>query len=269
MSSLLQRLADVALGAPTATLHAMARLPYLAPPALMPADTDADTPAALRPATPPRAGEAPFPTLAPRADGRPSSSRPTAPPTTAEPRPPVPPQASRQPVDIRDAAEPQPTAEPAAQPHDTPPAERFSITIGPAPGTGAKSAAPTPSPVVENTNTPPPAASPQQPTAPPRQAGPRLEARPARPPSNPAEPPRALLPQTSGSPPPRPAAPATLRPPAHPQAPAAEPEIHVHIGRVEVTAVHRPAEPPKRSPSSRPQPMSLDEYLARRTGRQP
>lgn len=162
MSSLLQRLAGAALGVPTATLHAMARLPYLAPPALMPADADADAPAALRPATPPQAGDAPLPTLAPRADGKPSSSRPMAPPAAAESRPPAPLQASRQPVDIPDAAPSRPAAEPPVIPPDAPPAERFSITIGPPPGPGARSATPTQSPVVENTDTTPPVTRPQQ-----------------------------------------------------------------------------------------------------------
>lgn len=273
MSSLLQRLAGAALGAPTPTLHAMARLPYLAPPALMPADTDADAPAALQPATPPQAGDAPLPTVAPWANSKPPSSRPTAPPATVESRPPAPPPASRQPVDTHGARPPRATAEPADIPPDAPPAERFSITIGPPPGPGTRSATPTPPPVVENTNTASPVTRPQQLTPSARQAGPHLETRLARPPSPPFDPaaaPRALLPQTPGSPPPRPAGPAALRPPIHSQPTvAAEPDIHVHIGRVEVTAVHRPAEPPRRSPPSRPQPMSLDEYLARREGRQP
>jgi hypothetical protein len=43
-------------------------------------------------------------------------------------------------------------------------------------------------------------------------------------------------------------------------------EVHVHIGRIEVTAVHEPA-PAKPAAARRPAPMSLDEYLARRLGR--
>ena len=40
-------------------------------------------------------------------------------------------------------------------------------------------------------------------------------------------------------------------------------EVHVHIGRIEVTAVHEAApERPKRPPARGP--MSLDEYLTRR-----
>lgn len=41
-------------------------------------------------------------------------------------------------------------------------------------------------------------------------------------------------------------------------------EVHVHIGRIDVTAVHEAA-PPRRKPASMPGPMSLDSYLARRS----
>lgn len=40
-------------------------------------------------------------------------------------------------------------------------------------------------------------------------------------------------------------------------------EVHVNIGRIEIAAVHAPAAP-KRSQASGKQPMSLDEYLAKR-----
>lgn len=43
-------------------------------------------------------------------------------------------------------------------------------------------------------------------------------------------------------------------------------EVHVHIGRIEVTAVHeKPVSKPSAIPARR-QPMSLDEYLAKRQG---
>ena len=42
-------------------------------------------------------------------------------------------------------------------------------------------------------------------------------------------------------------------------------EVHVSIGRIEVTAVHEPA-PPKPAVSRRSAPMSLDDYLAKRHG---
>jgi len=42
-------------------------------------------------------------------------------------------------------------------------------------------------------------------------------------------------------------------------------EVHVTIGRIEVTAVHE-APPAKRAAPSRPAPMSLHDYLAKRQG---
>lgn len=55
-----------------------------------------------------------------------------------------------------------------------------------------------------------------------------------------------------------------LDPSRQPSPPAAEPaEVHVHIGRIEVTAI---AQPPAHKPAvrERSQPLSLDAYLARR-----
>lgn len=67
-----------------------------------------------------------------------------------------------------------------------------------------------------------------------------------------------------------PAAPPAGRAPAAPTgvadlrpktpSPDAPDEVHVHIGRIEVTAVQET--PPKRAARSRPPPVSLDEYLA-------
>jgi hypothetical protein len=64
-------------------------------------------------------------------------------------------------------------------------------------------------------------------------------------------------------------APATTRWPAmtnsatHAVASAEPSEVHIHIGRIEVTAMHEAA-PPRRPPVPRPSPMSLDAYLAKR-----
>lgn len=52
---------------------------------------------------------------------------------------------------------------------------------------------------------------------------------------------------------------------AVPGSEAAEPEVHVTIGRIEVTAVHAPPSP-KRVPAPGKKPMSLDDYLAKRNG---
>jgi hypothetical protein len=41
-------------------------------------------------------------------------------------------------------------------------------------------------------------------------------------------------------------------------------EVHIHIGRIDVTAVHE-APPPRRRAAPSPAPMSLDTYLARRS----
>ncbi len=50
---------------------------------------------------------------------------------------------------------------------------------------------------------------------------------------------------------------------------AGEPtEVHVRIGRIEITAV-QDAPPPKRQAAKANKPMTLDEYLARRQGRRP
>ncbi|OGB94732.1 MAG: hypothetical protein A3G82_18955 [Burkholderiales bacterium RIFCSPLOWO2_12_FULL_67_210] len=43
-------------------------------------------------------------------------------------------------------------------------------------------------------------------------------------------------------------------------------EVHVSIGRIEVTAIHEPAAPTQRPAARRKAPVSLDEYLARRQG---
>jgi hypothetical protein len=60
-------------------------------------------------------------------------------------------------------------------------------------------------------------------------------------------------------------APTTARQAAMAQGAASESatEIHIHIGRIDVTAVHESA-PPRRAPPKSPPPMSLDNYLAKR-----
>lgn len=50
-------------------------------------------------------------------------------------------------------------------------------------------------------------------------------------------------------------------------APPPPPDVHIHIGRVELTAVAPPA-PVRRESASAKKPMSLDEYLRRRSGRE-
>jgi hypothetical protein len=57
--------------------------------------------------------------------------------------------------------------------------------------------------------------------------------------------------------------PGMTNPAAHAVANAEPSEVHIHIGRIEVTAVHEAASP-RRPPVPRPPPMSLDAYLAKR-----
>ncbi|HEF4760892.1 TPA: hypothetical protein SAN82_003339 [Pseudomonas putida] len=62
--------------------------------------------------------------------------------------------------------------------------------------------------------------------------------------------------------------PTPLRPFNPPPSPPVADEVHVHIGRIEVTALHEaaPAKPPPRTPQPS---LSLDDYLARRKGERP
>ncbi|WP_410670168.1 hypothetical protein [Amycolatopsis sp. cmx-4-68] len=54
--------------------------------------------------------------------------------------------------------------------------------------------------------------------------------------------------------------------PASRRAPAAEPTVHISIGRVEVKAAPQPAPPPARAESPRRPAVSLDDYLRNRAG---
>ena len=57
-----------------------------------------------------------------------------------------------------------------------------------------------------------------------------------------------------------------LRRPGHGSRVEETTEVHVSIGRIEVTAIHEPAAPAQRPAARRKAPVSLDEYLARRQG---
>jgi hypothetical protein len=64
--------------------------------------------------------------------------------------------------------------------------------------------------------------------------------------------------------------PATRRQTDSDAASAAEtPDVHIHIGRIELTAIAAPAAPRRAPPANAKAPMSLDEYLRRRNGRAP
>lgn len=74
---------------------------------------------------------------------------------------------------------------------------------------------------------------------------------------------------SSAAPPRRPAARVRSQPMRYLDTKATETnEVHVTIGRIEITAVHAP-QPAKPSPSPGKKPVSLDEYLAKRNGSGP
>lgn len=82
--------------------------------------------------------------------------------------------------------------------------------------------------------------------------------------------PTPLLPTTAGTASPQPPArhaawPTAIGTQHSPTAAPQETEVHIHIGRIDVTALHE-APRAKAKPRERAQPMSLDAYLARRKG---
>lgn len=256
MSGLFRRLARQVAGPRPATVHAMARLPFHAPPA----PVSADEGGTLMPlAHAPAADPAPVPPSATAA----RSTHPAAPARSrrhghAEPASPAAPVIDTPAVDtpaplvaLRDD-EPSPPAEP------TRPRPRQADTDihGPAAPVAAATVAVAASAPAWQVEVPPAAArrAPREPTA--DAVGPGALLDPF---------PEALLPPQAAAVPPaaQAARPANPPSPARP-APAAEPtEVHVHIGRIDVTAVHAPA-PAKRPARSGQAPMSLDAYLAKR-----
>lgn len=275
MSSLLQRLASTAIGTASSALRPMARIPYMPPPPLMPTAGDTTAPTPLKQAVTNRSYDVPD-AVAMQAP-RPSPPRPFPPSQKAESAA----------VDICSAAPlepaqfryaPAPATHGVARlnrPSSALQAERISLPIDltvPAPATMRSapnlSATVLPVPTHPATATAPPATVRLRAEPHPYPARPGIEHPSPRRPSIDPQPPKALLPQAAANAGSDPRGAVTFRPTNRPQATLSEAkaEVHVHIGRIEVTAVHRPAEPPPRNPPSRPQPMSLDEYLARREG---
>ncbi|MCZ4304101.1 hypothetical protein O4G98_05090 [Zoogloeaceae bacterium G21618-S1] len=255
MSGLFRRLARHATGQSPATVHAVARLPFQAPPELRPTEegvaplmapvdgADASrggAPAVPMPAT---ATEAPPHQLTPRSD--------TSAPTRAQ----IPPRVRT----------PQRTTDSAAAPTSTPtPARRAraraSVTDRAQPGRDPRGAdthdavrAETPS-VPDRLLDPVAAATVEV-------ASPRTGEQGALGATLTIALPAPLLPTQTTSAEPSPSKPvlatATARPAPEPT------EVHVHIGRIEVTAVQAPA-PAKRPARTGQAPMSLDAYLAKR-----
>ena len=251
MSGLFRRLARHASGLPQATVHAMARLPFQAPPELLPTDEGsapilplehgaAQTPASEPTAPPRRAGE--FVSDA-------QSQAPSRQSATEHPAPRRGESPALSPAPLVATTVRENASEASAEEGKHAPAESTRPAVrNHAHASEAASAASVLARVVPATTLASPLAS---------------SVRPGR-----AEPatvtgyravPEALLPAQAER------ATARAADAARPAtAAAAEPtEVHVHIGRIEVTAVQAPA-PPKRPSRSGQAPMSLDAYLAKR-----
>jgi len=239
MSGLFRRLAQGAVGAPPARLHALARLPYASPP--LPAlDEPAERQGAL-------------PMVAAQAHVEPNAiAAPGAPPSIASPAIVAPRAAeSAYPSVVAPHAPHAPHApcEPAGRQDGRGASELDARLSHESPSLLAQPALRAPQPVR---------------AAPPAHERARSligsEAQAFRPPppllaATAVEPTRAAV----G----RPAAPAPLRLPAQQASVDAPNEVHVHIGRVEVTAIREAARQP-RAARRGPEPLSLDHYLAKR-----
>lgn len=266
MTGPIRRLARDAVSPTRPTIHAMARLPYMPQPALLPIG-EAGTPSASRaPATTMTAWPATSATpnsgalhgpRAPVADG---VARSIDTDVSAEPGY-VQSVASRPPSSLSPSS-----AHPSSRLADPFPAALMPTS--PAPGPTPQGAAPGATDADDETDAsarskPSSAFEPAQGRAAPQTQAPD---QPATHSANPRTLPEALLPLI------RQGARSTLSSPAAASAqrtpPAAESptEVHVHIGRIEVTAV-QPSAAPKPAARGGPQPMSLDEYLARRERR--
>lgn len=237
MSGLFRRLARHASGRLPAAVHAMARLPYQAPPALLGAEeAGAPPPLAGPPAViPPAAG----PALA-TATARPSTPQsavlPGMPPT------PTPPTAMRQ-----ERQSPGQTTAPHTHGTTAPDAGGSIAPMIPAVAAPAREA----EAIATQAETqaaqirPPPRMQANAETG--------MDALPT-----------ALLPPEPVTAPYAASASTPIANNRPAPASASEPaEVHVHIGRIEVTAVQAP-DPPRRPARSGQAPMSLDAYLAKR-----
>lgn len=265
MTGPISRLARDAVSPTRPTIHAMARLPYMPPPVLHPIEDAGMPAAAMMPATPAT---------------RPSSSAMPTPGAISGPQAVFADDTSRNAIDTDNSAEPghEPflTSRPSSTRHPStmPPPSRSEdpypaalMPASPAQGPAPSAAAPGATAAADETGalaraTPSSGFEPAQTSsAPPPQA--HASDQYATRGTSARTIPDALLPpigQGARSTLSSPAAASAQRTPA---AAESATEVHVHIGRIEVTAVQAPAAP---RPAARggPQPMSLDEYLARR-----
>ncbi|MBT0959891.1 hypothetical protein [Denitromonas iodatirespirans] len=263
MTGLFRRLARQATGQPQPTLHSMARLPYQMPPAWREADESVDTapgaPVAQGPSrADPQTAAAPAlhrGTPPPAADGVPSPGMRQAPrdatlaPTEVSPTPVAPAPIA-----------PSPRPEIVAADTDT---GRARPGEAPAPPPGHVSSGRRPTDPTPESARPPVAGD--VPVAPRRATPPvRAMAEPLPAPLLPADAPSSAVVVAERRPTRATAAPQN---PARVESSAAEPAyIHIHIGRIEVTAVPE-APAPKRPRKAGPAPLSLDDYLAKRQRR--
>lgn len=266
MSGLFRRLAGRALGQPGATqLHALARLPYQAAPVGM-VEPPAPRSAAPQPAASLQVSR--YQAAEQQVSPRPAPSR-TA-PDGRNPPAPMTTSTGTQPQDaasVRAAAIPE-GFEPAAtspSPFQRPEPRRISSGTRDAAEQTALpiNAAPQQSPLFRSVADKASIPAPAMPAA-----FWRPTAAPAAFPGMPEQPavslalPEAVLPPTPLLAP-RHVSPAPSTGPSERQR---EPdEVHVHIGRIEITAVQQPA-PSKRANRKGQAPLSLDDYLARRKG---
>ncbi|MED5607476.1 hypothetical protein VV867_07245 [Pseudomonas sp. JH-2] len=233
MSGLLRRLAAQAGGQRGVTLHAPARLPFQPAPERLDSG-EARLPAALPGAALPALMELPAsPAITPTAAVPPA--RPHA-ATAQRPgeAPPAPAVQAEEPSPVQQPRLPEPLL--AEQP--------LNLVIHAPDAAPTETAAPTPLAMHE---TPPHhQAPPGVDAAPPSPAAPRL--------------PPLLAPMASAT-----AAPTRAAPPPAEPVPRQPDEVHIHIGRIEVTAIQETA-PARREARKGPPPLSLDDYLARRNG---
>jgi hypothetical protein len=235
MSGLLRRLAAQAGGQRGVTLHAPARLPFQPAPERL-ESSESILPAALPGAALPALME------------RPMSS-------VVAPVPAVPPTQPR-------AARPEMSGEtppaPATRVEERPPAQEPTPLLAEQPLNLFVHAPNDPDIPVQETAAPPTGSHPAVPrhavparadATPPSPAAPRLP--PLLAPMAPATAPQPRVAPTQAEPTPR-----------QPD------EVHIHIGRIEVTAIQEAA-PARREARKGPPPLSLHDYLARRNGERP
>jgi hypothetical protein len=255
MSGLFLRLAAQATEQRGATLHSPARLPYQALPERMePPSSALDM---LRPSgeeerripTRPEAlspGVAPIPAPTSLTSESPQEHAPGA--ARSEDRAPLPPPSLRA-MAVR--------AESGEMP-DTPPQENTEVATPTRPVDRAPASIidqPVPPPIVQSPSS---SEAPQAPSVTRHEARPSLRSRQEQ--DGAVALPSPLLPTGSHRSAPLPSsAPASAIPAREPD------EVHIHIGRIEVTAIHE-SKPASRASRKGAPPLSLDDYLARRKG---